>query len=210
MKGNNMDFTVTEAMTRLKLYDKKITDKVAGLRLATFTIGSMRPAGFASVDDYVKDANAGLQSANALIGERERIKRAIVNSNAVTRVKVGQVEMTVAEAIELKSSIKYKKSLLDQMKAQYAQALVQEQHHNTQVNARADEFVQKAFPNQANANKEEIMSARETWIKANIGKMHTADKLKEEIERVENSINEFETHVDVSLSLVNATTIIHI
>lgn len=205
-----MDFTVTEAMTRLKLYDKKITDKVAGLRLATFTIGSMRPAGFASVDDYVKDANAGLQSANALIGERERIKRAIVNSNAVTRVKVGQVEMTVAEAIELKSSIKYKKSLLDQMKAQYAQALVQEQHHNTQVNARADEFVQKAFPNQANANKEEIMSARETWIKANIGKMHTADKLKEEIERVENSINEFETHVDVSLSLVNATTIIHI
>lgn len=202
--------TVTEALTKLKLYDKRITDKVNALRLATFVTGNTRPEGCSTPEEYVQQATANLQSADALIVERQRLKRAIVSSNARTPVKVGDVEMSVADAIELKSSIAYRKTLLGQMKTQYAQALTKEQSHNQQVNLKADEFVQKSFPNQANLDMKTLMEAREAWIKANQGKTLAANGLKAKIDEIEQAIGDFESNVDVALSLVNATTVIEV
>ena len=65
-------------------------------------------------------AKADYQSIEALIKRRNAIKSAIVVSNATTKIEVAGVKMTVAEAIERKTSISYDIQLLDKLKEVYA------------------------------------------------------------------------------------------
>jgi len=56
-----------------------------------------------------------------------------VSSNAGTKVTICGVEMTIAEAIETKSSIKHKKNLLAVLKSQFGTAVTNVEHINARV-----------------------------------------------------------------------------
>ena len=58
-----------------------------------------------------------------MIKRRNQIKSAIIASNAVTMVEVAGVRMTVAEAIDKKSSIGYEKELLARLSEQFTDAV---------------------------------------------------------------------------------------
>jgi hypothetical protein len=73
------------------------------------------------------------QQINDLITFRQKLKSTLIGSNANTLVKVCGREMTVAETIEEKNSIKHKKILLAKMKQQYASSLAEKEKHNAQM-----------------------------------------------------------------------------
>jgi molybdopterin synthase catalytic subunit len=69
-----------------------------------------------NVDVFANNSKADYQSINDLITRRNRLKSAIILSNATTKVKIGDTVLTVAEVIERKQSLKYYKTLFDKLK----------------------------------------------------------------------------------------------
>ena len=108
--------TITEALVELKLLDKRIANSdmqdwcIIQLKQDKKTMAGE------TVEEYEKKTKARFQSVKDLITERANIKKAIVKSNADTVVEVGDLKMTVAEAIEYKTSIEYEKRLLQSLR----------------------------------------------------------------------------------------------
>ncbi len=199
--------TVTEALVKLKMSNKKIED-ATNYCLVGFmgTSNAVAPAGFKDVPAYKSEVKKRLDSVGGLIKYRDKLKVAIVESNAKTKVTVGSNAMSVAEAIETKTSIKDKKTVLEKLIKNW-QALEREitQLNNT-LETRADQYVVQCFAQNPSATVEEKSNARQGFIKNNTVLIVTDDNMKNTIESLKNEISEFEGNVDVALSVANATT----
>lgn len=205
-------YTVTEALVKLKLASKKIEDSIIGnLTGVLATKGAtVAPAGFKSVEDYKSEVKKRLDSTNGLIEFRDKLKKAIVESNARTSVSVGRKTMTVAEAIETKHSIAAKKLLLEKMVNDWRNLETQVTQRNSNLEARADQYVTQLFQQNPSATEGDKVLARKSFIENNAAIIVTHDTIRESIERLKNDIDDFETNVDVALSVVNATTTVSV
>lgn len=161
-----------------------------------------------SVDDFIIDSVGNYQSITDLIALRDKIKSAIVLSNATTKLTVGEKEMTVAEAIEYKTSIEFKIDLLHRMKNQYKEAVA----HVNRYNERVEENLDSQVSNLAgkDSNKSNLAGYMEEYRKQNSWVVVDPLNLKAKIDTLEEEITDFETNVDVALSISNATTFISI
>jgi len=102
--------TVTEALSTLKLLDKKIEKQSKVLEFYAWeTVANGKVMVGRDYFPSVKDATDFITKAHdkvtSLMASRARLKSKVVASNAQTKVNIGKAEMTVAEAIEYKSSI---------------------------------------------------------------------------------------------------------
>lgn len=161
-----------------------------------------------TTDDFVVDTLSSYQSITDLIALRNKIKSAIVLSNATTKLTVGEKEMTVAEAIEYKTSIEFKKDLLHKMTKQYKEAV----SYVTLQNERVEDNLDAQVSNLAgkDSNKANLAGYMEEYRKQNCWTVVDPLDLKAKIDALEEEITDFETNVDVALSISNATTFITI
>lgn len=202
------EYTVTEALVKLKQATKKIEDatKYTFVGQVATKAASVAPAGFKSVDEFKQEVKRRLDSVNGLITFRDKLKKAIVESNARTNVVVGSATMSVAEAIETKHSITAKKALLVKLVTDW-QALERDVNaKNSNVEARADQYVTTLFSQNPAAGEEEKSRARTQFISNNTAIIVTHDNVRNVIEGLKTDIENFEANVDVALSVVNATT----
>ncbi len=206
-----MELTVTEALVKLKLADSKINDATKNVVIGFITTEGNKtiPAGFQNFDEYRKELQARLDSATGLIKHRDKLKKAVVESNARTKVLVGKKEMTVAEAIEMKTSLKYRKALLVQMESQWNDAQRRVDQTNALLDNKADEYVQKVFAGSV-ATESDKQTTRRNWLEQNRMKIVTIDKMQKTIQSFKEEIQEFEANVDTALSVVNAKTLVSI
>ena len=198
--------TITEALVELKLLDARIIkatnqDWVACIK---------KSEGKEPREEFEKKVKANYQSVMDLIRERNDIKSAIVKSNALTTLKVGDVEMTVAEAIERKSSILYEEDLLSRWKNQYATAQNREQSLNKEVEYRLDEMLKALLGSEKAEIGEAQKSLSENYLAMNGAEILDPINLKEKIGELEAKIETFKGNVDTALSLSNATTFIEV
>ena len=110
--------TVTRALAELKTLEKRIT-KVTG---ECEVIKVRRKEDKWDVQEFNRGAQSTYQSAVDLIARRDEIKRRVLQSNAVTKVRIGKEDMTIAEVIDRKQAIKFKKNLLDKLRVQKVSA----------------------------------------------------------------------------------------
>ncbi len=204
--------TVTEGLVKLKLTQKKIADAQGRLHCGTVGTKGSRTvvAGFKDNEEYKREIKSRLDTVNGLLLYRDSLKRAIITSNANTKVKIGSREMTVAEAIEFKQSINIKKSLFELLNKNLNTLNAQLNQANANLDARADAFVTQLFNGNANATEEDRKKARENWIENNRAVAITHDSLKDTVEKLGEEIVEFEGSVNVSLSVCNAKTEIEV
>jgi hypothetical protein len=95
--------TLHKALAELKLLDSRITSTI---RTGTYCVAnkaSNQKIKGVKLDEFKESMKADYASATDLINRRIAIKKAVVLSNATTKVKINDVEYTVAEAIELKN-----------------------------------------------------------------------------------------------------------
>lgn len=105
--------TVHKALAELKLLDIRIEKVIAEGVYCVANKHSNDKIGGVPLDDYIKIMQGGYDRATDLINRRKAIKRAVVLSNAVTKVSVAGNEYTVAEAIEMKNhGVEFEKLLL--------------------------------------------------------------------------------------------------
>lgn len=200
------EMTISRSLAELKLLDKRINRTINGASFGGLTVGKKVSAGFNNVEEIENRAKSDLQSIQDLIKRRNAIKSAIVVSNATTEVVIAGVKMSVAEAIERKSSIVYEEGLLSKLKNTYTGLTSQVDQVNAEMQQRLDRHLETLFGKEgkitAQANDDIVLAFK----KDNEAKLIDSIDLKKQIDKLTESIEDFENEVDFALNESNVLT----
>ena len=163
---------------------------------------------FYKPDELTKRAQADYQSIMDLLERRKKIKSSIVMCNAVTKVTICGKEMTVAEAIETKSSIKHLENLLNRLKSQSAMANKTVENLNEKV--RRDLESKTKMTGEKDEGKIDLVEFSNTYMEMHGVKLYDPIKIASKIEDLETYITGFKSEVDFVLTEKNSTTFIEV
>jgi hypothetical protein len=199
--------TITRALAELKLLDKRINKEIKDMKCAYLHTKFSKK----NPDSFKTTALAEWQSINDLISRREKMKTAIMNSNNITIVKIGSKTYTVAEAIETKKSICYRKVLLEHLKRESIDLEESKVQMDNSIQQRIDSLLEKEM---GKDNKKTDPEAIEQLTKAiktsNSYEVIDPIKLDEKVKELSKEIDDFELNVDFVLSESNSQTKIKI
>lgn len=204
---------VTKGLNELKLLDSRINRKIEeGEFIAAAKLSVPNVNGKITKEAYKTNAKADYQSIVDLIKRRNNIKSAIIQSNAVTKVDIAGKTMTVAEAIDKKSSIQYEISLLEKLTIQYKKSSDIIIKENQKVDDSIEQLLNTAYGKEG---KEKITQASydaiaEPYRKANEYGLVDALDGEKLIKEMKDKIESFLSEVDTALQISNSTTIINI
>ena len=209
---------VTQALNELKTIDGRIKKAISqGVFVTGAKASEKNAAPGVTKEDFIANAKASKQSIDDLIARREKIKAAVVASNAVTLVP--ELGMTVAAAIETKASISYKKALLAELNSQYRGAVATVNSQNAKVDQAIENLVNTAYGSggsgtskdkQKSYSEDDYNAIAVPYKKAHEWELLDPIKIKEQIDALDNEIREFESKVDSALQISNCTTIVTI
>ncbi len=203
--------TIHRALSELKLIDSKIEKQISEL-LPTGTYQKNKLIiGYIKEEDFTTSATSKFQSVTDLINRKSAIKSAIVQANGATKLKLGGKEMTIADAINFKSAIKFKKQLIDRLKNVRNASIADMNNNNAIVEQNVQKLLEYTFGKEnVKVDPKDMEAVRKPYIEAN--EFHLFDPLKvnEKIEAMEKEVGDFEMEVDAALSEINAVTFIEV
>ena len=200
--------SITRALAQVKSLKDRIERSVGTAFVTTLTGG--KHATGTDVGALERTLQASLQSVQDLIEQRAVLKSAIVKSNAVAVVTINGTTMTVAEAIERKTSIALEQALLQQLRTQSAQANSWVERTNVQVNQRLDQLIQTTVGKDRKVDESELAAIRDPFLKQNQASTLDPNKVQDVIDNLQAQIDGFLLEVDYALSEVNAVTKIEV
>ena len=198
-----VNMSVHRGLSELKLY----ANKIASLNSGSFVVAnkqSNKTIGGRSIEDVNNLIKGNFDSMAALIENRKRIKDAIVKSNAMTNVTIAGKIMTVAEAIERKVSIEFERNFLRILQNQFLQQNNIVEQQNLQLPTKLETFLQSTL-----GEKRDVATVKDltkTFEDNNKFVLIDPNHIQDYIQNLDNSINEFASQVDYTLSESNATT----
>ena len=204
--------SITEALVELKLYDSKIQKALRGVKFVGAKKKSSDKVGAFKEDNFVANAKSGYQSLIDLRANRDKIKEAIVQSNATTKVEIAGKTYTVAQAIERKSSIEYDKLMLMQMKEQWADATNTVDKENKKVDLQVDKMLETFLgkDSEKKVSETDLSTISDPYRAKNEWELVDPLGLYQKIQDLEAQIDAFEAEVDVRLSVSNSVTYIEV
>lgn len=205
--------TIHRALSELKLIDSKIEKQINEiLPVGIYQKGKLIENRFAE-KQFAETAQSKYNSVVDLIARKSKIKSAIVAANGKTKMTVAGKSMTIADAINTKAAIEFKKQLINKLKAGLQTAVAMQNKNNAIVQENLQSII-KALVGKDNANAKSAADAvdvtSKTYMAAN--EFHLADPLKvqDKIDALEKETSDFLSEVDASLSEINAVTFIEI
>ena len=207
--------TIHKALAELKTMDDRINKAI---RSATYVLAvkhSAEKINGKTVTNFKEDMRSGYQKVTDLIARRDAMKRAVVLSNATTKVKIGDNEYTVAEAIEMKNhGMEFRSALLYQMNNAYVSAQNDLTRNGGEaLEKKAEQYVLAVIAAQPKDSKMSVDSdamkaLRQNYIENNTYDLVDPMDVAKIIEKLDAEINEFNAEVDAALSVSNALTVI--
>jgi hypothetical protein len=198
--------SITQALAELKLLDKRLRHHLSDMEWADVSTVTNR----VDSDKLKVRANAEYQAYIDLMKRRDSIKKAIVLSNANTRVKVGGWEGTVAEAIEHKVSQQYMSNLLEIMKHHLQEKRAQYENAKSQMDMRLERLLQSELGKDVKTNPDTLSALTNTFRSNNKVEFVDPLDLALKIKNLEEELTNFETNVDWVLSESNGKTTIEV
>lgn len=204
------EMTVHKALAELKILDDRIQKAIDAHPFVAVKKHGTDNMGGVSAEDFKAQARAAWDKATALIARRNAIKRAVVLSNATTRVRVAGAEYTVAEAIDMKNhGLDGKNALLATMGLQWSRASAAAENANKNLDARADEYTKAMFgATDMTKAGAEAAKARADFVTLQTAELVDPLNLRERMSELEEEVNAFAADVDAALSVSNAVTTI--
>ena len=207
--------TVHRALAELKNLGDRIEKAIDDVTYVLAVKHSAEKIQGVPVADFKENIKSGYQKVQSLMARRDAMKRAVVLSNANTRVTVGDKEYTVAEAIEMKNhGMEYKRYLRNKLVSQQrtAQANLDANSGET-LEKKAEQYVLSVIGAQPKDSKmsidsEAMKALRKTYIENNTYDLIDPLGVTKIMENLMDEINEFETEVDAALSVSNSLTVI--
>ena len=95
--------TVHKALAELKTIDARIHRAITEGTYVMAVKHSAEKINGVTIDKFKENMKSNYQKVTDLIARRNAMKRAVVLSNANTKIRVGENEYTVAEAIDMKN-----------------------------------------------------------------------------------------------------------
>lgn len=206
--------SVTRALATLSKVEDKIQKRVESLNTIHIAKGidanRQIPGSIQSIAEFEKTAQAEFQGVQDLLAVRDELKAKVVQSNAVTTVKVAGEDMTVAQAIERKRTIVFKELLLGKLKAQYNAAQVRLNRDTLEFEAKL-EAARAPYVQRDKAPDAAQLAVVESPVRS-MGTPSIVDPLglAEKIRALETEIEDFKSNVDFVLSESNAKTEVEI
>ena len=204
---------IHQALVELKTLDKRIE---SAIQEGDWVVANKHSNGKISgidLKDWVENVKSRHQKVTGLIARTEAIKRAVVNSNAVTKVTIAGKEYTVAEAIDMKNhGIERLRALVRRLNHDYTMAKsAADRANGAELERRADDYVRTMIGNtDVKGMTEEIKRLRDEFIKAQTMELVDPIGVLKQIEMLNEQINAFEINVDSALSVSNALTAIEV
>ena len=215
LKMTNEKMTIHKALSELKTIDDRILKAIRSNTYVLAVKHSAEKINGVKVIDYKDNMKSGYQKVTDLIARRDAMKRAVVLSNATTKVQIGDKSYTVAEAIEMKNhGMEFKKALLQNLYAAYSSAQNEFNKNNGDaLEKKAEQYILAviaAQPKDAkmSVDSEAMKAMRQTYIDNNKYDMVDPLDVAKLIEAIDTEINEFNTEIDAALSVSNALTVI--
>lgn len=155
--------SITQALARLKLLRKRIENTIED---GEFIKMKTKKVPF-DIEEFTRHAKASHQSFKDLLTFYNKIKSAIVISNATTNVSIGGKSYTVAEAVERKRSIEFEKDLLERMKLQHNLVQRAFESHQAAEQARVERLLSVELGKDAKTNPETIKVLSDSFLADN-------------------------------------------
>lgn len=206
--------TLHRALSELKLIDSRIEKQITEIEPSGLMQVGKLVNNFYKKEDFESSAKSSLQSVNDLIDRKNKIKSAIVNANSLTKLVVAGKEMTIADAINYKSVIQFKKDLLKHLHEQHINVKSVFNRENEKINTTALDNAKIVLGRQGDdkvkPTDEDVKAIVDPFVKRN--EWHIVDPLNVEdlIIKMRSEIQAFELDVDSALSEINAITFIEI
>jgi len=203
--------TIHRGLAELKLIDAKITKQTGEILPSGIYQKGKLVNGYFTEVDFKTSAESKYQSVVDLISRKGLIKSAIVNANGITNVTVGEKTMTIADAINLKAAIKFKKELASKLKAIHNGAVGQMNKNNEIVNQNLEILLQNLFGKESTkVDVKDLDAVRVPYLDANAFHLYNPLDIDKKVEVLEKEVSDFEMEVDAALSEINATTFIEV
>ena len=207
--------TIHKALAELKTIDDRIAKAIRDTTYVLAVKHSAEKINGMPVASFKEKMRSGYQKATDLMARRDAMKRAVVLSNATTKVKVGDKELTVAEAIEMKNhGMEFRSALLRQMNSAYVTAQNELNRNSGEtLEKKAEQYVLAVIAAQPKDSKmsvdsEAMKTLRKTYIENNTYDLVDPLDVTKIMEALDAEINEFNAEVDAALSVSNALTVI--
>lgn len=208
--------TVHKALAELKIIDDRIDSAISNVLFITAVKNGTKKINGVDVESYKETVRSSYQKANDLINRRNALKRAVVMSNATTKVTIGDSEYTVAEAIDMKNNgMNGMRRMLNTLIRQYRDAMYKFNCNSGEsLEEKANQYVMNILGSQGGSadktDAKQVQALHDAFIANNEFIMIDPLNVEKCIEDVQNKIAEFETEVDAALSVSNAVTTIDI
>lgn len=206
--------TVHKALAELKIIDDRIQKAMNNVPFVeVYKNGTDKICGV-GIKDCSDSIKSNYQKVDSLIKRRNAMKRAVVLSNATTKVKVGDTEYTVAEAIEMKNhGMNGTKRLLNELVSQYNYVThILDENSGKNLEEKAEQYVMSVLRAQGEStdktDTKQIQALRDSYIENNTFEMLDPIGIASKIEELDKMVTEFDTEIDAALSVSNALTII--
>lgn len=201
--------TVSRALVQLKLTDDKIVKAVNKFAPTTTKVGKKLRVN-ETEEEFQKRVKEELQSITALLELRKKLKDGIIQSNAITKLKVGNEDMTVAQAIEKKSSIVMKEALLTQIRKNFDASNITCTNENIKIQTRLDDQAKVLLGKDVKKESTEYSDFVSTFLKNNEYTLVDPLKVLDVLKKMESEVEDFKSNVDIALTESNATTSIEV
>ena len=209
-----MEITLTEALAKLKLLDKKIDSKLRSLRttgVVDVVVGKDNKGRrtLKTEEEIKNNATSLIQSIQSLMKNKNALKAKIAQKNAETFVEINGAKYTVVEAIERKRLIGREKDFIMLLERQVQTAKNEVMELNEEASDQVSRLIESKLSSDSKKTEDTSKLSQELMelYKARLVDPANVEKLVEEMKE---SIEEFETNVDVALSVVNAQTKIEV
>jgi hypothetical protein len=203
--------SITRALVELKTLDKRIQKTLDNLEPVTTLIGNKLEVGIKNKEEFENNTKASYQSLTALVERKRKIKSAVVRSNAITEISVANEKMTVAEAIERKSSIEIEKNIRKKLAGKYSDKIKQIEKHNINIQGQIFKLLQATYSKpESEISKEDYDRIAVPFKENNEAKLVDPLEIKKKLKEIEEQIDQFESEVDIALTESNSRTEIEI
>lgn len=210
-----MKITITRALSELKTLKKRFEKEIRRIHPIAVKRGGKLRGTYVSFkpEDFKNQAEAEIQSIEALRERILAIKTEIDKSNMITEIEIGGNKYTIVEALVQKSFIEQDKFYLNVLRNAYENAMREynaaEMENQQKIEKQLEEWIKANGGTQkpSKEQEEEIKNSVETLY--NVSLIDPSD-LRTKIEKLEKFIEDFEGNVDYALSESNSSTYIEI
>lgn len=204
--------TVHKALAEIKILKDRIQNEIYNSVFVSCKKNSQSKISGMDVGEYEKTITGFYDKDVALMNRLEAIQRAVMLSNATTKVTVNDKECTVAEAICMKNNgMVHRKQMLDKMEQQLAQAQVKTNKENESLESKSENYVTGLFgQKEGKTSTDEVTKAKQQYVDLNTWSLVDPINIADRIRVLRDEIASFEAEVDSVLSTSNALTTVTI